>query len=470
MMGFLLLLLHIINGLGIITLIGYKNKWTVQLLLSIIIGIVIVSIYPFLLQLMYVPLTGFNVWIFTIVATLLINIKTIKLLIQRKWTQIIEIPKWSDLIIHIYELPFILFLVRCYAISFIRSYLLPTYVRDALSGPETIAEYALKERTFINSVFSIDLFSTNNQFKSPFLTDLQFLYKLAGYTNGGMWLGFLSIAFVILLYIWLRKLVHPFLAGFLVVAMTVLPEMFAYTFMPLYDYPNMVYWFLGTYFLWEFVTDSKRAANRATFWLMACCYASAVFIRSETLILLCMMIPMLFLPKWLSVKQKFINIFILLFLSFLAYFIPVEIYNNHYLPSNYEIDNLINKNLTNLQPLWERFSQIFNTLLVGEEAEVYWLYFFNWFSLIIGIDIIICAYYFKRKIINYMYWLYSMLVILIGLPIMGFLMPLMNVEHSTKRSMFKIFPIILVLVAIGPVFQWITSQLNKLKEKKIENI
>ena len=53
--------------------------------------------------------------------------------------------------------------------------------RDALSGPEAIAEFAVREHSMINSFFNIDLSTTNNQFKSPFLISLQMICKMAGF-------------------------------------------------------------------------------------------------------------------------------------------------------------------------------------------------------------------------------------------------------------------------------------------------
>ncbi|WP_431211949.1 hypothetical protein ACQ86N_40220 [Puia sp. P3] len=119
-----------------------------------------------------------------------------------------------------------------------------------LSGPETIAEYAIREQSMINSFFGLDLSSTNNQFKSPFLISLQVIYKLAGFPFGQVWLSVVFISFTVFLYHFLRERLHPVLAGLLLLLFLMTPEIFAYTFMILYDYSNMVFFCLGLYFLW----------------------------------------------------------------------------------------------------------------------------------------------------------------------------------------------------------------------------
>jgi hypothetical protein len=44
-------------------------------------------------------------------------------------------------------------------------------------------------------------------------------------------------------------------------------------------------------------------------------------------------------------------------------------------------------------------------------------------------------------------WLYGVLVIYLGLPFIGYLFPLYDMDHSTKRGLFKIFPLMLLYMA-----------------------
>jgi hypothetical protein len=41
-------------------------------------------------------------------------------------------------------------------------------------------------------------------------------------------------------------------------------------------------------------------------------------------------------------------------------------------------------------------------------------------------------------------WLYAVLIIYLGFPLMGYLLPLLDLNNSTKRGLFKIFPLMLL--------------------------
>src|SRR6201999_4239430 len=101
--------------------------------------------------------------------------------------------------LRLYELPYLLIIGFLVFVSVWRSYYEPPTSRDTLSGPEAIAEFAVREHTMINSFFSIDLWSTNNPFKSPYLVSLQMVYKLAGFPFGQVWLSTVFISFTLFL-------------------------------------------------------------------------------------------------------------------------------------------------------------------------------------------------------------------------------------------------------------------------------
>src|SRR5260221_14117267 len=97
----------------------------------------------------------------------------------------------------------------------------------------------------INSFFRIDLWSTNNQFKSPFLISLQIIYKLVGFPFGQVWLSIVFVCFIVFLYHVLKEKLHTLIAGFLLLLFLMTPEMYAYSFMLLYVYSKLVFYFLG---------------------------------------------------------------------------------------------------------------------------------------------------------------------------------------------------------------------------------
>lgn len=61
----------------------------------------------------------------------------------------------------------------------------------------------------------------------------------------------------------------------------------------------------------------------------------------------------------------------------------------------------------------------------------------------------------NRQAVN---WLFAILVVYLGLPLLGYLLPLLDLHNSTKRGFLKIFP--LMVLYMGN-----TQLLIKLSEK-----
>ena len=276
----LLALLHFIAGFGILMLLKIYLKPALLISLSVLIGIGVVSFIPFLLQLLYVPLTGITVSVAIGVACILLNLKS-----WRGFIQLLNGIKNYRFQIKLYEIPFLLLISLIVFVSVWRCYYLPPTPRDLTSGPEVIAEYTVKEKTMINSVFSVDLTTTNNQFKPPFITCLQIIYKYAGFPFGQVWLSLIFISFLIFLYGVLRRTVHKIVAGLLMILFIAIPEMYAYTFMVLFDYSNSVFFCFSLYFLFDFFKSQKNNYMIVSGILMGI----ATYIRSETLVLACLM-------------------------------------------------------------------------------------------------------------------------------------------------------------------------------------
>src|SRR5947207_15950575 len=135
----------------------------------------------------------------------------------------------------------------------------------------------------INSVFTVNLETTNNVFKPPFITCLQIIYKYAGFDFGQVWLSTIVACFIIFLYHALCLRIHRIFAGLLILFFLAIPEMFAYTFMVLFDYSNAVFFFLSIYFVYAYFQNQQRNYLAFAGLLMAI----ATYIRSETLILAC---------------------------------------------------------------------------------------------------------------------------------------------------------------------------------------
>jgi len=72
----------------------------------------------------------------------------------------------------------------------------------------------------------------------------------------------------------------------------------------------------------------------------------------------------------------------------------------------------------------------------------------------------------KRKLNNTTRnWLYAVLVIYIGFPLMGYLLPLLDLDNSTKRGLFKIFPLMLLYMANNSLLVSWSQRITKWETK-----
>ncbi|OQP56946.1 hypothetical protein A3860_10240 [Niastella vici] len=430
-------IIQFIAGFGLLNLFNIQLKPGLLISLAILLGVMVFSIMPFLLQLAYIPLTSTNVFISIIVACVLLNIKFksgIARLQQLKATMRFKLK--------IYEIPYLVMIIFIVFVSAWRCFYFPPTPRDLTSGAEVIAEYAIREKTMINSVFSVNLETTNNVFKSPFITCLQIIYKYAGFEFGQVWLSTIVTCFLIFLYQALTLTVHRLFAGLLVLFFMAIPEMFAYTFMVLFDYANAAYFCLSVWFLYQFFQNQQRNYLAFAGLLMA----FATYIRSETLILGCMMAPAIVWYHWKNktgMVKGLISSAWFVVPSVLSYIISVTIYINKYLPVKYNIQSLVNKNLGDLSPLFDRFTDINSKLIFSDMGVGYYGYFIYFFLLLLLLELVI-----KRQLTPATRnWLYAVLVIYIGFPVMAYLLPLLDLNNSTKRGLFKIFPLMLLYMA-----------------------
>ena len=451
----LLAALHLVTGMGILRLLRIQLRYGMLLPLAAIIGVGIAAWVPFLLQLCYVPID-----VNTVFGTLgVLAILSVVYLIYTRG-KVVQAPFSFHL--SLYELPAIALLAIILGISIWRCYYLPVIPRDMLSGPETIANYAVREHTFINSFFDVDFAGINNNpFKPMSVTSLQVIYKLAGFPFGSMWLSILVVSFILFLYQLLSQRLHPVLAGVLLLLFLSVGEMYGYTFMVLYDYSNAIYFALGIYFL----TTYMQTGRRRQFALAVLLLSSSVYFRLETLVLAFMLLPLL-LVHWrkqrTSLAQQLLLASSFGLVLFLSYYLPGSVYNNSYLPVHYSAGSQINSHLSNLNPLIQRFKDINGTLLFSAHGleEYGWLLY-----LFLGLLIaeLIKNFGITRDGRN---WLYAILVVYFGLSLLGYLLPLMDLANSTKRGLFKLFPLLLLYLSSNAILIQFSGWLRNWEQKK----
>jgi len=438
----LLLLCYLVTGYGILDLFRLRLKAAYTITLSLLLGLAVASFIPFLLQLFYIELTPLSVFGCLVAAAVVLSLPILARIRKEGFTNFRGSLPRPSIDLRPYEIPFFVIIGFLIFVSVWRGYYLPPTSRDALSGPEAIADIAVSEHTLINSFFGVDLWSTNNQFKSPFLISLQLIYKMAGFPFGQIWLSVVFICITVFIYNALRERLHPLLAGMLLLLFIMTPEMYAYTFMILYDYSNMVFFFLSLYFLFAYIRD--RGPTQFSF--AGLLMGIATYIRSETLALALLFLPlMLFVQRRQKtpVKRMLISNGLFLLPSFIGYYLPSQLYIKYYLPVHYDIGGLVNDNLSSIQPLFQRYSDIFTHLLTGTFAIHLWGYIF-YLAAILFLAEAIFLRRFNKEARN---WLYAIVVLYIGLGALGWLLPMMNLNETTKRALFKIFPLILFYLA-----------------------
>lgn len=416
-------------------LFGLRLNRVYTITLSLLLGVALASFLPFVMQLFYIPLTTASIFGVLTIAAALLSIPVWRR-IRKEGVGILR----NDLLprrfrIQPYEIPYWMIVGFLIFVSVWRCYYLPPTSRDALSGPEAIAQVAVREHTLINSFFNVDLWSTNNQFKSPFLICLQLIYKLAGFPFGQIWLSIVFICFTIFLYHALQEKLHPVIAGVLMLIFLMTPELYAYTFMILYDYSNTVFFFLGLYFLFQ----SFYSGDKRYFYFSGLLIGIATYIRSETLAF-----ALLFLPPILLMQRrtklpwtKMAGREGLYYLpSLIGYILPTQIWIKYYLPVHYDVGGLINTHLSDLSPLFKRYSDIVGHLIFSEFGIHLWCYFF-YILVILFVAEALFIRRFNREARN---WLYALAIFYLGLGALGWLLPVIDLNDTTKRALFKILP------------------------------
>lgn len=446
-----LILLQFISGIGVLALFNISLRNGLKIPLALLLGVAVSSFVPFLLQLLHVPLTSFSVFSALVMTALLLNLDMAGT--AEQWSTMFRTIRFT---MKLYELPFILLITAIVFISVWRCYYLPPTPRDLTSGPEVLAEYAVREHTMINSVFNIDLTSTNNPYKPAFITSLQIIYKYAGFPFGQLWLCVIFVSFTLLLYQLLCENLHRLLAGVLLLCFLAIPEMYAYTFMALFDYSNAVFFFLSVYFLTLYFGEQSRHYLVFAAWLMGI----ATYIRPETLVLAFFFIPLLVCRQLRSqaIRQLVLDAAVFVTPAVLLYALSVVLYNSYYLPAQYEVSNLINQHLLQLKPFFDRFADMHTRLLFGSRGVSLYGYFMILFVALLLVEAII---YKLRFSLIARVWLYAALVVYIGLPFLGYLLPLVDLQHSTKRGLLKIFPLMLLYLAHNQALGKLSERLNR---------
>ena len=102
---FLLTVVQLLAGFGLLILFRIQLKPPLFLSLAVMLGIAVFSVVPFILQLLFIPITSITVFTSLLLVTLALNIKYKTGLQQTK-----EMFSGTHFRIRIYEAPFLVFI------------------------------------------------------------------------------------------------------------------------------------------------------------------------------------------------------------------------------------------------------------------------------------------------------------------------------------------------------------------------
>jgi hypothetical protein len=442
-----LLLAHFITGWGLLRIFKISLPPLQTVCLSLIAGVPVLALAPCLLQLMNIPIDAASVSIAILVITLGFGLPGLRQF--RHWQR--PAFTWPQL----YEWPFIAVFATLLLLSAWRCFYFPPTPYDMISGPELIAEYTVREHTMINSVFSIDLHASNNHFKSPFITGLQIIYKLLVSPFGQVWLAVLYSSFITWLYCVARERIHPLLAGLLVLFFISIPDLYAYSFLMLYDYSNMIFFFAGVYFYARYL--SSRQANMLAF--AALLLGMATYIRTETLLLVALLWPVVtftLLRQQLPARRVAVRSALFIAVPALFYFLCINVFVKMFVPLSFDVGSQVNPSLADLGPFFARLSDMATQLLFSGFGLGSYGYFVYVFLAILIVDLA----WLRRFNTEARIALLGVAVVYIGLAFIGYLLPLADLMNTTKRGLFKLFPFMLLYICNSGLIQLASGKIQ----------
>jgi hypothetical protein len=456
-----LIVAHYLSGSGFLRLFKLDLKPLERWCLAMITGVPLLSFAPCFLQLMNIPITGITVGIAVVVCTLVFSIP---LFINYKRP---ELPKMK--MPELYEWPFLIVMIGLGAMSLWRCYYFPPYARDMLTGPELLAEYTVREKTMINSVFTLDLGNIQddaaNIFKSPYITGLQIIYKLFVQPFGQVWSSVLFIPFMLWFYSLLKERIHPFFAGLILTIFLISPDLYAYTYVMLYDYSNVLFFFIGFYFLARYLENYK--VNYLAWVSLA--FGIATYIRVETLFLVMMIVPVLmfyYYKNHMPVKKALIGIGIFLAGSFFFDILCVNIFLPDFIPFKFNVGSMMNQRLGDLGPLFQRLADMSTLLIFSKLGRGSYGYYFVFFTVLLAFDLLWPRRFNREALLA----LYGIAVVYVGLAILGYVFPNNTLQNTTKRGLFKAMPLMMLYMSNSGFLLYISARLANAQAAAAEKL
>lgn len=438
-------------GLGPTTRFRAVNNGFSLLGLSILTGLGISSVLPFVLQFMHQPIALGPLC----VGLGLFGGLSLSLL-RGQGTYLKRLFNWQMLALRLCELPFLAFWGYLLFISAWKCVWFPNLPFDTIVGPDLVATYAVKEQTLVSSVFtahlpSVSVFS-NQPFYAPFTAMQQIIYLLAAggvgpFAFGKLWLTLLVVAFGLFFYAELRERIHPLLAGILVCVLTCTPELFAYTFLLQTDWANAAFFGTGVILLQRYLETGRHGVLAGSALLLA----FACWTRTETIFF----IPIGSLLVLVKKRSKAIYQAIALFLACL---LPVLFWNYGFLRGHVPLPS--HTQLGQVHTVPNDYVGKLLTVFTDMNKQVVFSIKFWGYSVLIFLALTLLNGLFFRgsRGVSTFVWIVGVYVIF-GLIIQH--VDGANVPFTFRRGFFKLPFLMYFYLATSHLFGWLSGWLNR---------
>jgi hypothetical protein len=421
-----------------------------NLALSIILGMGIGSLLTFLLEVFTIPLTFISIFG--------INVLFIAVL----WILKRKISFQFDFRFNLWDVLPLIFIFFFAGISIWRTYYYPPYSYDSMMGIDLVAKYAVRDGSIANSQLFKELLPlsqvyTNQLFYAPFSMLMQVIYRTIGIDFGQIWLGVISLSFLIFFYETAKKLAHPLIAFFGVLFILFVPEFFAYSFILQTDYSNAIFFFIGVYFFYLY-TQKKEISDIA---ISSLAMFFACWTRTETIFFIPFGSLMLFI---LQIRESRTLNFNTLKIPFLFSFIPtiaIFLWNiffiEFYLPEGVDPGGQIDPQTNQL------FSKIAGNISGMNEIVIFrdqlWNESIPIFLVFLATSLLYAIL--KKKIPGGLQILFWIGVLYIVFHLLLILFPAVNIEFTFRRGFFKFIPLMGLYLVLSDIGQWVSNGIKK---------
>lgn len=431
-------------GLGTIGAAGYRVERSTLLPLSLLTGMFLHTFAMFVAQLFGVPLSMQTMLVCGTIALVLpvIRWNTLRTTLEGLFAP----PRMSPAL---YDVVILVFVGYIGYMVIWASWYWPVTPFDAMAGIDLVARYAAKDGMIANRVFtdpSLQGQLSNQPFYAPFAMLMQVMMKLIGYPYTQIWVSIVAVCLWWFTWSAMRRMVHPLIAGLLLVLLVLTPEMLGYSYILQTDFANAAFFSMGCVVLARAIEDRSRSG----LFVAALAFAGGSWSRTETPLLVAMVVGLM-LPRTLrqfSTVNGLVGSFGIIGLSAFFFGIWNIVFFNSYLPVRpSSAEQIRGFDLT-------RFGDVVSSSWTSVISSTELWGWVVWFFLgVLVIDMVLHRRVSQPLLVG------MILCTIFGLFLVGTIFSAAVVEQTLRRGMFKIIPLMVVAIAGSSIVSSASSAL-----------